>query len=78
MRIDAALARAVAALERASDSPRLDAEILLAKALDLPRSYLYAHPEDVLDDTAALRYFESVERRRVGSPLAYITGEKEF
>ncbi|HWM29486.1 MAG TPA: peptide chain release factor N(5)-glutamine methyltransferase [Woeseiaceae bacterium] len=78
MRIDAALARAVAALERASDSPRLDAEILLAKALGLPRSYLYAHPEDVLDDAAVLRYFESVERRRMGSPLAYITGEKEF
>jgi release factor glutamine methyltransferase len=78
VRIDAALASAIHTLEQASDSPRLDAEVLLARALDLPNSYLYAHPEDVLDDAAVRRYFSAVERRRAGSPLAYITGEKEF
>ncbi|MEX2125617.1 MAG: peptide chain release factor N(5)-glutamine methyltransferase [Woeseia sp.] len=78
MRIDAALASAIDVLDQASDSPRLDAEVLLARALDLPKSYLYAHPEDVLDDAAVERYFNSVERRRLGSPLSYITGEKEF
>lgn len=78
MRIDAAVASAADRLQPVSDSPRLDAELLLARALDLPRSYLFAHPEDVLDDAAVARYFEAVERRREGRPLAHITGEKEF
>jgi release factor glutamine methyltransferase len=61
-----------------SESPRLDAELLLARALDLPRSYLYAHPDDVLDNAAAARFLKTVEQRLEGLPLAYITGEKEF
>jgi release factor glutamine methyltransferase len=78
MRIDAALAEATRELAEVSESARLDAELLLARALDLPRAYLAAHPEDVLDDTAVERYFAAITRRREGRPLAYITGEKEF
>lgn len=78
MRIDAALQRAAGALENVSESPRIDAEALLARALDVSRSYLYTHPEDELDEAAIERYFRSVERRSGGLPLAYITGTKEF
>lgn len=78
MRIDAAVASAADRLRPVSDSPRLDAELLLARALDLPRSYLYAHQDDVLDDAAVARFFDAVARRREGRPLAHITGEKEF
>jgi release factor glutamine methyltransferase len=78
MRIDAALAKATDRLGETSESPRLDADVLLARALDLPRSYLYAHPDDVLDEAAAARFFAAVEERAGGLPLAYITGEKEF
>jgi release factor glutamine methyltransferase len=78
MRIDAALGRAVDELSERSDSPRIDAEVLLARALDLDRSYLFAHPEDELDDAAAARFFDAVARRRQDVPLAYITGVKEF
>jgi len=78
VRIDAAVASAADSLASVSESPRLDAELLLARALDLPRSYLYAHPEDILDDAAAARFFTAVEQRLKGLPLAYITGEKEF
>lgn len=78
MRIDAALERAVDELRRLSESPRIDAELLLARALDVARSYLFAHPEDVLDEAAIGRFFDAVERRKQGMPLAYITGEKEF
>jgi release factor glutamine methyltransferase len=78
VRIDAAVASAADRLAQVSESPRLDAELLLARALDLPRSYLYAHPEDVLDEAAAARFLETVELRLEGLPLAYITGEKEF
>ena len=65
-------------LQRVSDSPRLDAELLLCRAIGLPRSYLFAHPEDTLDDASLERFGASLERRAHGEPMAYITGTKEF
>ncbi len=78
MRIDAALNRAVEELGPVSESPRIDAELLLARALDVARAYLFTHPEDVLDEAAVERFFGAIERRKEGLPLAYITGEREF
>jgi release factor glutamine methyltransferase len=76
--IDTALAEAVEVLSPVSDSARLDAELLLALALDVPRSYLITHPEDSLDPAAVNRFQALVDRRHDGEPMAYITGEKEF
>ena len=78
LHIAAALSQATEQLRPVSESPRLDAELLLARALDVPRSYLFAHPEDLLDPAAAVRFGANVARRQDGVPLAYITGEKEF
>jgi len=78
LKIGTALADGTERLRRGSESPRLDAELLLARALDVPRSYLFAHPEDALDPAAVDRFFSSVDRRSNGLPIAYITGEKEF
>jgi len=78
MRLDAAIADATTRLTDSSDSPRLDAEILLCQTIDMPRSYLFAHPEDELDDLTKDR-FETLLRRRInGEPMSYITGTKEF
>lgn len=78
LRIDIALARASDALGRASESPRLDAELLLARALDVPRSFLIAHADEEFDIAAGERFQAAVDQRADGMPLAYITGEKEF
>ena len=78
LRIDTALDEATEALRAVSESPRLDAELLLARALDVPRSYLFAHANDEMDEAAAERFQNTVEKRAEGVPLAYITGEKEF
>ena len=78
MRLDAAIAGATEALSGVSESPRLDAEILLCRSIDMPRSYLFAHPEDELDDLTAARFGAAVERRKSGEPMAYIMGTKEF
>lgn len=78
IRIDEALAKATALLGGFSESPRLDAELLLTQALDVPRSYLFTYPEDTLDIAAAERFFSAVRRREEGEPMAYIHGEKEF
>lgn len=78
LKIGTALADGTEQLRSVSDSPRLETELLLARALDVPRSYLFAHPEDCLDPAAVDRFFLAIKRRMDGMPLAYITGEKEF
>ncbi|MBT6210782.1 MAG: peptide chain release factor N(5)-glutamine methyltransferase, partial [Woeseia sp.] len=78
LKIGSALADASKRLQNVSESPRLDAELLLARALDVPRSYLFAHAEEEMDDNARLRFQTSIEHRIDGLPMAYITGEKEF
>jgi release factor glutamine methyltransferase len=65
-------------LESVSDSARLDAELLLARAIDMPRSYLIAHPDDRLDLAAIGRLEQTLERRLAGEPMAYIRGTQEF
>ncbi|MEX1265328.1 MAG: peptide chain release factor N(5)-glutamine methyltransferase [Woeseia sp.] len=76
--IGAVLAAGSSQLERVSDSARLEAELLLARAIDMPRSFLFAHPEDELDAAAIERFEASLGRRLAGEPMAYICGEKEF
>lgn len=65
-------------LEALSESARLDAELLLARAIDMPRSYLFAHPEEQLDELTVGRFREALDRRLAGEPMAYITGTREF
>lgn len=76
--IQKALADATARLQEISESARLDAELLLARAIDMPRSYLFAHPEETLDDATLERLERALARRFAGEPMAYITGLKEF
>jgi len=64
--------------ERGSGSPRLDAEVLLAAVLGMDRMGLYLALDRPLDADERTRYRHSIERRRAGEPVAYITGVKEF
>jgi release factor glutamine methyltransferase len=61
-----------------SESPRLDAELLLAHAVGIDRTTLLAHPELPLGAEAADRFVASLGRRERGEPVAYIRGLKEF
>lgn len=65
-------------LEQVSDSARLDVELLLAEALQKPRSYLYTWPDQAVEHEAYLRFSALLERRKQGEPIAYLLGEKEF
>jgi len=76
--IEKALSAATEKLYGISEAARLEAELLLARAIDMPRSFLFAHPEDELDDDALRRLDETIVRRLAGEPMAYITGSKEF
>lgn len=76
--IHALLGQATRALEVHSDSPRLDAQILLAHILERDRGFLLAWPERRLD-TAQREHFQLlVERRLRGEPVAYLIGRREF
>jgi release factor glutamine methyltransferase len=61
-----------------SESPRLDAELLLATLLGLPRTALIARGNEpvALNDENA--YAELIAKRAGGMPIAYLTGSREF
>jgi release factor glutamine methyltransferase len=64
--------------ESGSESARLDAEVLLAHALDTDRTGILAHSDAPVGDGAAARYQVALDRRATGEPVAYIRGFKEF
>lgn len=61
-----------------SETPRLDAELLLGHVIGLDRTALIAHPAAAVGDGAAAHYREALARREAGEPVAYIRGLKEF
>lgn len=75
--VRAALAGARARLA-GGDSPALDAEVLLARALGRNRAWLHAWPEAELAPRDRAGFEALVERRAAGEPIAYILGSREF
>jgi len=73
-----AIARAVRALSGRTDSPRLDAEVLLAYAIGCRRVYLYQYPERAMGAAAGECFESLVGRRARGEPIAYLVGRREF
>lgn len=65
-------------LEGLSETPELDAQILLAYCIGRERQFLFAHPEYEPTDTEVDRFRLVVARRIREEPVAYITGVKEF
>jgi release factor glutamine methyltransferase len=70
-----ALRHAAARLAATSDTSRLDAELLMAHALGVPRSDLLLRH---MQDPAPPAFAGLVERRAAHEPVAYIVGRKEF
>jgi release factor glutamine methyltransferase len=61
-----------------SESPRLDAEVLLAHARGCERIMLYAAFDEVVSDQTRASFRELVKRRAAGTPVAYLVGKREF
>ncbi len=64
--------------ESGSDSSRLDAEVLLAEALQCQRIELYTRFAEVPAAEPMAKFREWVKRRAAGEPVAYLVGHKEF
>src|SRR6202521_1228817 len=73
------LKRGIAQL-READIPSftLAAELLLLHVLGRNRTWLYAHPEEIITDPDPQRFFELMARRAAGEPTQHLTGKQEF
>ncbi|OIQ25541.1 peptide chain release factor N(5)-glutamine methyltransferase [uncultured Vibrio sp.] len=67
-----------ALLHSGSDSPALDAGVLLCHSLDKPRSFLLTWPDKELTKSELSAFQQLLQRRIGGEPIAYIVGEREF
>ena len=72
------LANAANTLTCHSDSPLLDAEVLLGFVLGKPRTYLRAWCDNTLTDQQQAAFATLVQQRQLGTPIAYLTGTREF
>jgi len=61
-----------------SETPRLDAELLLADSVGVGRTAIVAHSDAPVGADAIRTYGAAIERRATGEPVAYIRGLKEF
>ena len=77
-RTDDALAAGARLLAAVSETPRLDAELLVAFATRRTRSAVLAAPERALDAADAKLFRALLARRARGEPLAYLTEQREF
>ncbi|HYI39647.1 MAG TPA: peptide chain release factor N(5)-glutamine methyltransferase [Allosphingosinicella sp.] len=75
MKVREALAAAAARLAPVSETPRLDAELLMAEALGIEREALLLSR---LDDVAPVEFDPLLARRQASEPVAYIIGRRDF
>ena len=61
-----------------TDSAKLDAQLLLAFALNKPISYLLTWPDEILSAKTIAQFQLLLNRRLQGEPIAYVLEEKEF
>ncbi len=64
--------------DKQADSPRLDAEVLLAHILGVQRIALYTRFDELASEEVRNRYRQLVKQRVEGCPVAYLVGFKEF
>lgn len=70
--------RATARLKPVSETPRLDAELLLAHVLKKDRVFLFTWPEHELSQAQLESFERAIARREAGEPVAHILGLREF
>lgn len=77
MKIFEAIKKAVE-IVKDSDTPQLDAEVILSHILGVERIYLYMNRSMPLENEVCNTFFNLIERRREGEPVQYIVGSQEF
>lgn len=65
-------------LFKVSDTPKLDAEVLLCHVLEKDRSYLISWPEKEIEGSQLKKFQHLLEQRQQGHPVAHIIQQREF
>jgi len=65
-------------LQRGIESPRLEAQLLLAHALGCKKTELYTRWNEPIIEEKRTRFRELIKRRLDGCPVQYLLGEREF
>lgn len=78
MEISSWLKNARLKLSRESGTSQLDAEVMLAFVLNADRSWLHAHPDEIITENNLAILNNYLQRRAVHEPLAYILNKTEF
>lgn len=60
------------------DAPRLEAQLLLAHALECRRVELYTRWDEIVGDDRRGRFRDLIQRRLDGCPVMYLVGQREF
>lgn len=76
--VEQLLSAATQQLKSGSESARLDAEILLGFSLKQSRTWLHTWPQSCVEQTTISRFNQLIEQRQLGTPIAYLTGQREF
>ena len=61
-----------------SETPGLDAEVLLRHVLDIDRTQLFVRLSELVDQAKLTTYTQLIEERARGVPVAYLVGAREF
>lgn len=78
MQIQAALSWAQQELKKFSDTAQLDAEILLGYVLGFTRTQLYINNNQLMTAETQAVFQQLIQQRKIGFPIAYLVGEREF
>lgn len=65
-------------LNSITQTPELDIAILLSTILGTHKSYLLAHSETEVSKDNEQKFYDAINKRKTGLPIAYITGVREF
>ncbi len=69
---------AIEALRQHSESARLDAELLIAHVLNIPRTRFITEPDQTIEPVQLEKIEHLITRRQTGYPVAYLVGKKYF
>ncbi|VAW61557.1 Peptide chain release factor N(5)-glutamine methyltransferase [hydrothermal vent metagenome] len=78
LNIESLLKTASESLKKTSESPLLDAQVLLAYCLQKNRTWLITWADKAINENNIARFNALIKRRESGEPIAHITGTREF
>jgi len=78
MKIKDLLEATIRRLGSFSDTPQLDAQVLLAHIIQKPRAWVIAHPEHAVGKEKRENFELALKKLEAGEPLPYVLGKWEF